>query len=155
MNATSEPKVENNKKTAKKKISLPIKLSDERLASTLPTEAKNKVERKRSMDSSLNILSPTLSMSPDMKFYFKEKLKTNLRIDAKQKSKSKDKTKQSEARFQKGHSGYSHLECCSNIPYNLKEEPEVVDGMKNPRSRGDDIDLSFTSRSLQQEDCNQ
>ena len=154
MNATSDPKVENNKKIAKKKISLPIKLSDERLASTLPTEAKNKVERKRSMDSSLNILSPTLSMSPDMKFYFKEKLKTNLRIDAKQKSKSKDKTKQSEARFQKGHSGYSHLECCSNIPYNLEEEPEVVDGMKNPRSR-EESDLSFTSRTLLQEECNQ
>ena len=156
MNATSDNQKENNKKkTAKKKISLPNKLSDERLTSTLPSDAKNKVERKRSVDSSLNIISPTLSMSPDMKFYFKEKLKTNLRMDAKQKSKSKDKSKQSEARFQKGHSGYSHLECCSNIPYNLEEEPEVVDGMKNPRSRGDDIDLSFTSRSLQQEDCNQ
>ena len=72
------------------------------------------------MDSSLNILSPTLS--PDMKVYFKEKLKTNLRLDVRHKNKYKtDKSRQmTEAKFQKGLSGYSHLECCANIPYNLE-----------------------------------
>ena len=140
MNATNENE-KDNKKTVKKKISLPIKLSDERLASTLPSEAKSKVERKRSVDSSLNILSPTLS--PDMKMYFKEKIRSNW----KHKSKSGDRQKQVENKFQKGHSGYSHLECCSNIPYNLEEEPELVDGMKNPKCKNEH-ERSFTSKTL-------
>jgi len=162
MNATSENgKKVDNKKSIKKKISLPIKLSEERLTSTLPSESKSKSERKRSVDSSLNILSPTLS--PDMKVYFKEKLKTNLRLDVRHKNKYKtDKSRQmTETKFQKGLSGYSHLECCANIPYNLEEEPEVVDGIKNPRvnknnhnEQQDDLS-SFTSTMLQAEDSNQ
>merc|ERR1719192_2176071 len=99
MNATNEPEAKDTKKSAKKKISLPLKLSDERLAPNLLFEAtKSKVERKRSVDSSLNILSPTLS--PDMKLYFKEKLRSNW----KQKSQSSEKQKQFENKFQKGHS---------------------------------------------------
>ena len=140
-------KLVNQKKVAKKKISLPVKLSEERLTSTLPTEAKSKSERKRSMDSALNILSPTLS--PDMKGYFKEKLKTNLRLDAKQRNKSQDK-KISEIKNLRGQTGYSHLEWCSNVPYNLEEEPEVVDGMKQPKTKNEH-ELSFTSRALQEE----
>lgn len=140
-------KLANQKKVAKKKISLPVKLSEERLTSTLPTEAKSKSERKRSMDSALNILSPTLS--PDMKGYFKEKLKTNLRFDAKQRNKSKDK-KTVEVKNLRGQTGYSHLEWCSNVPYNLEEEPEVVDGMKHPKTKNEH-ELSFTSRVLQEE----
>ena len=146
--AASESKeVGNHKKVAKKKISLPIKLSDDRLASTLPSESKSKQERKRSMDSSVNILSPTLS--PDMKLYLKEKLKSNLRLDAKHKNKIKEKAV-TDSKFHKGHSGYSHLECCSNIPYNLEEEPELVDGMKNPKFKNDH-EISFTSRVLTDE----
>ena len=63
MNATNEDEAKDTKKSAKKKISLPLKLSDERLAPNLLFEAtKSKVERKRSVDSSLNILSPTLPL---------------------------------------------------------------------------------------------
>ena len=144
MNATNDHEKVTTKKSAKKKISLPIKLSDERLTSTLPSEAKTKVERKRSVDSSLNILSPTLS--PDMKLYFKEKIRSNWR----NKSKSSDKQRQVENKFQKGSSGYSHLECCSNIPYNLEEEPELVDGMKNPKCRNEH-EKSFTSKTLDED----
>ena len=146
MNATNEDEAKDTKKSAKKKISLPLKLSDERLAPNLLFEAtKSKVERKRSVDSSLNILSPTLS--PDMKLYFKEKLRSNW----KHKSQSSEKQKQFESKFQKGHSGYSHLECCSNIPYNLEEEPEQVDGMKNPKIKNKH-DQSFTSKILEEEE---
>ena len=38
-------------------------------------------------------------------------------------------------RFQKGASGYSHLECCANIPYNLEEEPELLDTITNPKEK--------------------
>ena len=137
----------NHKKVAKKKTSLPVKLTEERLTSTLPTEAKSKSERKRSMDSALNILSPTLS--PDMKGYFKEKFKSNLRFDAKPKNKSKDK-KTSEIKNLRGQTGYSHLEWCSNVPYNLEEEPELVDGMKHPKTKNEH-ELSFTSQVLKEE----
>ena len=147
-NATNEPPPLKEKKSKKKKISLPLKLTDERLTSTLPSDAKSKIERKRSIDSSLNILSPTLS--PDMKMYFKEKLKNNLRLDVKHK-KNKDKVRNAEAKFQKGVSGYSHLECCANIPYNLEEEPELVDGMKNPKVKNEH-DQSFTSQTLQSQE---
>eukprot|EP00090_Calanus_glacialis_P010228 TRINITY_DN18611_c0_g1_i1.p1 TRINITY_DN18611_c0_g1~~TRINITY_DN18611_c0_g1_i1.p1 ORF type:complete len:1338 (-),score=331.89 TRINITY_DN18611_c0_g1_i1:1056-4637(-) len=146
-NATNEPPVK-EKKGKKKKISLPLKLTDERLTSTLPSDAKSKIDRKRSIDSSLNLLSPTLS--PDMKMYFKEKLKNNLKLDVKHK-KNKDKMRNAEAKFQKGVSGYSHLECCANIPYNLEEEPELFDGMKNPKVKNGH-DQSFTSQTLQSQE---
>ena len=147
MKTTNEPEAKETKKSAKKKISLPLKLSDERPASTLLSDTtKSKVERKRSVDSSLNILSPTLS--PDMKLYFKEKIRSNWKHKSQS---SSEKQKQFENKFQKGHSGYSHLECCSNIPYNLEEEPEQVDGMKNPKVKNEH-DQSFTSRTLAKEE---
>ena len=47
MNATSENgKRVDNKKSIKKKISLPIKLSEERLTSTLPSESKGRHQLK-------------------------------------------------------------------------------------------------------------
>ena len=100
------------------------------------------------MDSAINMLSPTLS--PEMKGYFKEKLKTNLRFDGKQKHKSKDKKVSEMMHHHRGQTGYSHLEWCSNVPYNLEEEPEVVDGMRNPKTKNEH-ELSFTSRVLQEE----
>ena len=63
-NTSLEPKKKTHKKV-KKKISLPIRLTDERHFSTLPTDSRSKSERKRSVDSTLSKLSPTLS--PDMK----------------------------------------------------------------------------------------
>ena len=149
-NATNEPTPPpvKEKKGKKKKISLPLRLTDDRLSASLPSDAKSKIDRKRSIDSSLNLLSPTLS--PDMKMYFKEKIKNNLRLDVKHK-KNKEKVRSVEAKFQKGSSGYSHLECCANIPYNLEEEPEIVDGMKNPKIKNEH-DQSFTSEVLQSQD---
>ena len=63
-NTSLEPKKKTHKKV-KKKISLPIRLTDERHFSTLPSDSRFKSERKRSVDSTLSKLSPTLS--PDMK----------------------------------------------------------------------------------------
>ena len=143
----------NSHKKVKKKVSLPIRLSDERHSSTLPSDTRSRSERKRSMDSSLaNKLSPTLS--PDMKVYFKEKLKTNLKLDSKLRKQDKIRLKQSQSiidavngKYQKGVSGYSHLECCSNIPYNLEEEPELVEGMRHPKVKHGHEE-SFTSAAL-------
>ena len=81
------------------------------------------------MDSSLGSnLSPTLS--PDMKGFFKEKLRS---IKPRKGSSSKankveDSKKGSTASTTAGAvtTGYSHLDCCADVPYNLAEEPEQV-----------------------------
>jgi len=131
----------------KKKISLPVRLTEDRMTTSLHADHKIKAERKRSVDN-LNLLSP--SLSPDMKLYFKEKLRSNLRLDPKTR-KTKDRGKGVEAgRFQKGASGYSHLECCANIPYNLEEEPELLDTITNPKEK-DEHEVSFTSRTLEKQ----
>ena len=77
------------------------------------------------MDSSLGSnLSPTLS--PDMKGFFKEKLRS-----IKPKKGNKVKAEEVLGSGKKGASnattGYSHLDCCADVPYNLAEEPEQVD----------------------------
>ena len=92
------------------------------------------MERKRSVDSSLGSnLSPTLS--PDMKGFFKEKLrsikprkgsssKANKVEDSKKVS-----TTSAPAAATAVTTGYSHLDCCADVPYNLAEEPEQVDAL--------------------------
>ena len=78
------------------------------------------------MDSSLGSnLSPTLS--PDMKGFFKEKLRS-----IKPKKGNKVRNVEEGLGGKKGAnatttSGYSHLDCCADVPYNLAEEPEQVD----------------------------
>ena len=80
------------------------------------------------MDSSLGSnLSPTLS--PDMKGFFKEKLRS---IKPRKGSSSKankveDSKKVSTTPAPAVTTGYSHLDCCADVPYNLAEEPEQVD----------------------------
>ena len=83
------------------------------------------------MDSSLGSnLSPTLS--PDMKGFFKEKLRS---IKPKKGSSSKANkvedskkvsTTSAPAAATAVTTGYSHLDCCADVPYNLAEEPEQV-----------------------------
>ena len=76
------------------------------------------------MDSSLGSnLSPTLS--PDMKGFFKEKLRSmkprkanKVRVEEPKMGLSAGGTSAS--------TGYSHLDCCADVPYNLAEEPEQV-----------------------------
>ena len=77
------------------------------------------------MDSSLGSnLSPTLS--PDMKGFFKEKLRSI-------KPRKGNKVRVEEVGVMRkglstgGATGYSHLDCCADVPYNLAEEPEQVD----------------------------
>ena len=83
---------------------------EEELFSSLLSETnKSKVERKRSVDSSLN--SPTLS--PDMKLYFKEK------IDWIGNTSRSPVRSRSNLKINSRKAGYSHLECCSNIPSSL------------------------------------
>ena len=76
------------------------------------------------MDSSLGSnLSPTLS--PDMKGFFKEKLRSI-------KPRKGNKVRVEEVGVMRkglstgGATGYSHLDCCADVPYNLAEEPEQV-----------------------------
>ena len=76
------------------------------------------------MDSSLGSnLSPTLS--PDMKGFFKEKLRS-------MKPRKANKVRVEEPKMgllaggTSASTGYSHLDCCADVPYNLAEEPEQV-----------------------------
>ena len=106
-----------------KKISLPASVSGTKDLSG--STSKKGVERKRSVDSSLGSnLSPTLS--PDMKGFFKEKLRSI-------KPRKGNKVRVEEVGVMRkglstgGATGYSHLDCCADVPYNLAEEPEQVD----------------------------
>ena len=84
------------------------------------------------MDSSLGSnLSPTLS--PDMKGFFKEKLRS---IKPKKGSSSKANKVEDSKKGPTASTtaaavttGYSHLDCCADVPYNLAEEPEQVDAL--------------------------
>ena len=134
--AVLEVKTEPRKNDPKKKISLPAPRRDGPI----------KVERKRSVDSSLgSSLSPTLS--PDMKGYLKEKLKS-----MKPRRRGSKQETRSQGGGRKGVEGYSHLDCCADVPYNLAEEPEQVDGVEESEGEGGAVlDCSFTSRTLQEE----
>ena len=90
------------------------------------------------MDSSLgSSLSPTLS--PDMKGFFKEKLRNMKPRRGKGREGKEVKGRCEEGSKgdpdcegrggRKGESGYSHLDCCADVPYNLAEEPEQVGGV--------------------------
>ena len=72
------------------------------------------------MDSSLGSnLSPTLS--PDMKGFFKEKLRS-----MKPRKANKVRVEEPKMGGTSASTGYSHLDCCADVPYNLAEEPEQV-----------------------------
>ena len=81
-------------------------------------------------------LSPTLS--PDMKGFFKEKLRNMKPRRGKGREGKEVKGRCEEGSKgdpncegrggRKGESGYSHLDCCADVPYNLAEEPEQVGG---------------------------
>ena len=104
-------------KDVKKKISLPA-------SSSKDVVGRKVVERKRSMDSTMGTsLSPTLS--PDMKGFFKEKLRSIKPRKGRVRNEEGRAGRAGEAPDRTS-AGYSHLDCCADVPYNLAEEPEQV-----------------------------
>ena len=121
-NSTCSKETKENDKNRRKKISLPSKLGRTRTTREIGSQEfkeKYMIPRKSSLDSGLR------SPGADNRFNLRSRFR-NSKQD-KQRRNSRDLKSSPSGPSLKGSSGFSHLECCSEVPYNLQEEPDDPD----------------------------
>ena len=117
-----------DEKSRRKKISLPSKLSRTKTSREMGSwefQEKYAIPRKASLDSVSPVGLGTQAASADSRFNLRDKLRNSIKSGS-ELNRSFEKPSSSVK------SGFSHLECCSEVPYNLEEEPEETEGSFTP-----------------------
>ena len=114
-------------KTRRKKMSLPGKLNRTRTSREMGSwefQEKYEMPRKASLDSVSSFSLPGVqTLSAEGRFNLRDKFRSSIKPE-----RSFDKSRSS------GKTGFSHLEYCSEVPYNLEEEPEETESSFTPPS---------------------
>lgn len=127
VNANKDRRSEkSDEKSRRKKVSLPSKLSRTKTSREMGSwefQEKYAIPRKASLDSVSPVGLGTQTVSVESRFNLRDKLRSSIKSE-----RSSELNRSFEKPNSSLKSGFSHLECCSEVPYNLEEEPEETEG---------------------------